>query len=211
MNGNGASERDDGTRDQAGPAAPDRGARDMPDDRPTGPRRRQAALLGGLTLGVAAILVVATVFVTSGGPGPTASPAAGHAEPSPAPATTDGTAPTPAPQEWAAAVLPPIEQVAELVATRVEPGGTSIRTAFALTSRTGTAAAELVKGLEVTPPVELKVAAAATAATVLLEPEAPLATGTTYRATLRLPDGSLGRVVDLPDQHAAADRRDTAE
>jgi hypothetical protein len=187
MNGNGASERDDGTPDQAGPAAPGRGA-------------RQGALLGGMTLGVAAILVVATVFVGSGGPGPTPSPAAGRASPHasataaaspPGPASSLGGTPTPAPQDWAAAVLPPIEQVAELVATRVEPGGTSIRTAFALTSRSGTAAAELVKGLEVTPPVELKVAAGATAATALLEPKAPLATGTTYRATLRLPDGSL--------------------
>ena len=91
MNGNGASERDDGTPDQAGSAAPHRGARQVPADGPTGPRRRQGALLGGLTLGVAVILVAATVFVGSGGPGPTPSPAAGHAEPSPAPAAPDAT------------------------------------------------------------------------------------------------------------------------
>jgi len=203
MNGNGGVEPDDRAPEQAEPAAPGHGAGPVRGGS-AAPRRRLGALLGGLTLAVAALLVGGTVFIV----GPRAEPASSFVavRPSPSPISTvpatlalsaprpspsPQAMPTPTPQEWAAAVLPPIEPVAELAATRTEPGGTSIRTAFALTSWSGIAAAELAKGIEVTPPVEMKVSADSTAGTALLEPKAPLATGTTYRATLRLPDGSL--------------------
>ena len=176
MNGNGAVERDDGTLDQPAP----------------GPRRRHGALAIGLTLAVAAILVGGTVFVSSIGSTASPSPEAGRPSSSPfQTASSPGGTPTPMPREWAAAVLPPIEPVAELVATTVDRGGTSTLTAFALKSRSGTAAAELAKGIEFTPPVALAVAAGDSRATALLRPVAALAPGATYRATLRLPDGSL--------------------
>ena len=199
MNGNGAVEPG-GTPEQAEPEPSGRGAGPADGSRSPGPRRRQGALVIGLTLAVAAVLVGGTVFVAGTPPEPTSSPAAVRPSPSPFPTASATAAPSaslPAPspqgtpQQWAAAVLPPLEPAAELTATRTEPGGTSIRTAFALTSRSGTSAAELAKGIEVTPPVELEVGPGATAGTALLHPKAPLAPGTTYRATLRLADASL--------------------
>jgi hypothetical protein len=210
MNGDGAVEPDGPTPQQAEPASsgdsagpghvtgPSRGRRSGMSS------RRRGALLGGVTLALAAVLVGVTVFVSGNGTGPPASPAAGSAAPSPLPTTSGAAAsgalgptpspqgaPTPTPQEWAAAVLPPFEPGAAFAATRTEPGGISIRTSFTLTAPSGTSAAELAKSLQVTPPVELAITPGTAAGTALVTPEAPLATGTTYRATLRMPDGSL--------------------
>jgi hypothetical protein len=135
--------------------------------------RRQGALLGGLVLAVAAILVGVTVFGPGVGPASTPAPSAGSAAPGAVPTTSSSAAPSPSPQEWAAAVLPSIEPGPQLVATRTGPNGTSIDTAFSLTAPSGTPAAELAKRIEVTPPILLSIEPGTSAGTALLRPTAP--------------------------------------
>lgn len=184
--------------DGNGSVEPSRSGTDPADSgsgRPSAPRRRTGALAVGLTLALVAILVGGSVLVTRPGAGPSPSPPAGRTSPGPThsavPPTTPGATPAPAPQEWAAAVLPPIAPAVDLVATQTDRSGASIHTEFALTSRSMTAPAELAKGIEITPPVALAVTPGDTPATALLRPTAALAPGTTYRVTLHLPDGSL--------------------
>ena len=205
MDGNGSFGSDDGKPRPPRPGAPRRRPVARRRGR-TGPTPRQGALLTGLTLAAAALIGI-TITLPAGGVGPsgspdvagaTAGPSDGRPAGSNAPATLlpDGSTPRPTPEPtvdpagWAAVDLPAYEPAADLAATRTEPGGTSIDTAFVLTSRSGPAA-DLARHLEVIPPVELAVAPGGTAARVRLVPAAPLAQGTAYRFTLRLPDGSL--------------------
>ncbi len=215
MNANGAVDPDERMPEQPEEAPPAYGT---PPSRPTRTvthRRRPGALLGGLTVFMAAVLVGATVYMTTAGRGSTPSPGVGMASPSPrasfsagttagpgagrpttspagTPASSPAGTPAPSPQGWAAVTLPAIEPVADLAATRTGPAGTSIDTTFVLTSGSGADPAELAKGIELSPPAALQIRPGTTAGTVLLAPRAPLVPGTTYRATLRLPDASLG-------------------
>ena len=101
------------------------------------------------------------------------------------------TAPAASAEPWADLDVEPFVPVAELVADDQDRIGIGTNTSFTLRSLTSTPAAELARGLQVDPPVELTIKPGATADVASVAPRSPLVAGERYRVRLASADGAL--------------------
>lgn len=155
--------------------------------------------LSGLWTGpIPAVLAAVVLMAGCAGPAPSVPPASsatpypstlGSAAPSGAVVEPQPT-PTPEPSAWTAVQVTGLPRVATLVPTKGGQGGVARDTAFVLTSLDGRPATALAAGLVADPPIAFAVRASGSAA-VIARPKAALASGTTYRISLRRPDGSI--------------------
>ena len=160
-----------------------------------GNRRRGIALaVGGAGLG--AVLVALAVWPPGPPSGPSPAPSASHdraiAVPSASPAAAAPTAGTPDPNEpWGELAVPAIKPVAMLTATKNARAGVATDTAFTLGSLGIDDPQELARAIEVTPALDLAIAAGPVDGTATLRPTAALVPGKLYRFTLRARDGTI--------------------
>lgn len=172
-----------------------------PDVRSSIPRRRGIAL-AGIIAALAALL----------GPGLMADrPASVASPPGAGAATQSGTStasaaagtptadgsdvgsprPSATPEQWTDLALAPFATRAELVPAVSDRSGVAPRSAFRLTSRTATSAAELASDIDVSPPTAVSVERTSDAQTVFIRPAEALEEGKTYRFTIHGADGAL--------------------
>ena len=148
-------------------------------------------------------LVAATLVAsTCGAPGPTSPrPSAGPSSapaPSGSPTASDAPAseaspgPTPATTGWTKVTLAKYEPLASLVPTKGGAAGAALDTAFRLRSLGGTSATTLATRLEVKPDLQLR-RGTARGDTIVLRPAGRLRAGTSYRFTIRRPDGTVAQ------------------
>lgn len=153
-------------------------------------RRSRPALVRGGVLAAACLLVATTAFVADEVTRPRSSDVPSVDVLPDAAALT----PTPSPSEpeeaWTAFTPPEMASVASLTPSKVGPTGVAPTTRFALRSLGAVPVATLAKGIAVEPAVAFTTARA-DARTVTLIPKAPLEAATSYRVTLRTPDGAL--------------------
>ena len=92
---------------------------------------------------------------------------------------------------WGELVVPAIETVATLTATKMARNGVAADTAFTLVGVGADDPLALAHALEVTPALDLWISADTTDRTVTIRPTALLRPGQLYRFTLRAPDGTV--------------------
>ena len=135
---------------------------------------------------VPVLLAIVALLSACGGPAPTPAWTTG---PAVAPSTSPSASPSPAPVAWMKLAVANLPEVARLEPTKSGPGGVAVDTTFDLESLDGRAPTVLAANLVSTPAVAMTVAV--DGATAILQPTAPLRAGTTYRFSLRRPDGTI--------------------
>lgn len=143
---------------------------------------------------VLVLVLVATVLATNppAQPAATSAPGSQIAGASPTISPDVSPAPTETPEPWEDLVLGPILTLASVTPVREDRAGVDPSSAFKLRSLGDSPAVKLAKGIEVYPPIELRIRPGERPDVAFLEPVQPLGEGELYRFRLTGPDGALG-------------------
>jgi len=159
--------------------------------------RRRRVLLAVSGAGLGMVLVALAVWPSGPPTGPKPTPPISQipaiALPSTSPAVPAPTlGGTPDPNEpWGKLAIPATEPVATLTATKIARTGVAANTAFTLASLGVDDPQELARAIEVTPALDLAIAAGSVDGTAILRPTHSMLPGQLYRFTLRAPDGTI--------------------